>query len=214
MIPEGLCSIFDWTGGVPRGTIVALMHDDAALVRTTAQDASRVFTALAGMAHDIARAIGAIRATLDGGGTVLTCGNGGSAAEALHLSEELIGRYKAERPPYRAGCLASDPTALTCIANDYGFDNVFSRQLEGLARRGDCLVALSTSGNSENVRRALEKAREMSVTTIGLLGKSGGPCKDMCDHALVMPSDATERIQEGHLLVIHQILEALESASQ
>ncbi|MEM1424295.1 MAG: SIS domain-containing protein [Planctomycetota bacterium] len=188
------------------------MHDDAHLVRETAHDAARVFTALAGMAEDVVRVIATIRHALDAGGTVLTCGNGGSAAEALHLSEELIGRYKAERPPYRALCLSADPTALTCIANDYGYDSVFARQVAGLAREGDCLVALTTSGNSDNIRLALERARAMGVTTIGLLDKSGGACKDLCDHTLVIPSDATERIQEGHLLVIHQILEALESA--
>ena len=187
------------------------MERDAQLVRDTAAEAARVFNALADMADAVVRAIHIIRTTLASGNTVFTCGNGGSAAEALHLSEELIGRYKADRPPYRAVCLAADPTALTCIANDYGYDAVFARQVEGLARPGDCLVALSTSGNSPNIRLALEKARAMDVTTVGLLGKDGGPCKELCDHALVIPSHATERIQEGHLLVIHQILEALES---
>ncbi|GAB4522881.1 MAG: SIS domain-containing protein [Phycisphaerales bacterium] len=186
------------------------MIHDATLVRDTALDAARVFTALAEMGDDVARVIDAVRTTLASGGTVFTCGNGGSAAEALHLAEELIGRYKADRPPLRAICLSSDPTALTCIANDYGFDRVFARQVEGLARAGDCLVALSTSGHSQNIRLALEQARSMGVTTIALLGKDGGACKDLCDHALVMPSQATERIQEAHLLVIHQILEALE----
>ncbi len=190
------------------------MPDDTQLVRETAAEASEVFMRLAEMAEDVARVIRVIRGCLAAGGTVLTCGNGGSAAEALHLSEEMIGRYKAERPPYRALCLSADPTALTCIANDYGFDTIFARQVEGLARPGDCLVALSTSGNSPNIRLALEQARSMGVTTVGLLGKTGGDCKALCDHPLVMPSDATERIQEGHLLVIHQILEALESGQR
>lgn len=189
------------------------MHDDHALIQDTAHEASRVMQSVADLAAPIADMIGALRESLANGGTVYTCGNGGSAAEALHLSEELIGRYKAERPPYRAVCLAADPTALTCIANDYGYDQVFARQIAALGRTGDCLVALSTSGNSANIQHALKAARDNGVITVGLLGKTGGACKDLCDHAIVIPSDATERIQEGHLLVIHQILEALERAA-
>ncbi len=182
-----------------------------AIVAEIARDAARTMERLAQQADQIAALVDALRACLASGGTVFTCGNGGSAAEALHLSEELIGRYKAERPPLRAICLSADPTALTCIANDYGYDDVFARQLRGLARPGDALVVLSTSGNSPNCLRALDAAREMGVTTIGLLGKSGGPCAERCDHPLVIASEATERIQEAHLVVIHTILECVEA---
>lgn len=139
-----------------------------------------------------------------------TCGNGGSAAEALHLAEELIGKYKATRPPYPAVCLNADPTALTCIANDFGFDNIFARQIEALAAPGDILVAFSTSGASPNILNALRAARNAGATTIGLLGKGGGACRELCDLALVVDSDCTEWIQEAHQVVIHLILEAVE----
>lgn len=187
------------------------MHDDVSLVARTAREAATLMNAIADHADSIGAMIASLRGALASGATIFTCGNGGSAAEALHFSEELIGRYKAERAPYRALCLSADPTAITCIANDYGFDDVFARQVRGLARPGDALVALSTSGNSPNIHRALEAARELGVMTVGLLGKGGGACRALCDHAIVIPSDETERVQEGHLLVIHQILEALET---
>jgi len=153
----------------------------------------------------------AVRGTLAGGGTVLTCGNGGSAAEALHLSEELMGKYRKPRRPFASVCLNADPTALTCIANDYGFEFVFSRQVEGLGRPGDVLVVFTTSGNSANILRALETAKERGIATIGLLGKDGGACKDLCDKTLIVPSQETEAIQEAHQVVLHLILEAVEA---
>jgi D-sedoheptulose 7-phosphate isomerase len=162
------------------------------------------------MAEAIEAAIGSIRASLDGGGALLTCGNGGSAAEALHLSEELTGKYRLARAPRRAICLCADPTALTCIANDFGYDAVFARQVEALARPGDCLAALTTSGNSPNVLAALEVARGMGVTTIGLLGRGGGRAAGLCDHTLVVASEDTAHIQEAHQVIVHLVLEAFE----
>ncbi len=141
------------------------------------------------------------------GGKIITAGNGGSAAQALHLSEELIGRFARTRKPLAAICLCSDVTALTCIANDFGYDQLFARQLEALARPGDALVALTTSGNSPNILKALERARSAKVTTIGLLGPSGSPAEKLCDHALVLNKVPAPRIQELHLLTIHSILE-------
>ena len=120
----------------------------------------------------------AVRSALADGGTVLTCGNGGSAAEALHLAEELIGKYKRERRAFASVCLNADPTALTCIANDFGYERVFSRQVEGLGRRGDVLVVFSTSGNSANIQAALKAAREKGIETIGLLGKGNASLPD------------------------------------
>jgi len=169
--------------------------------------------ALREQADVIHRAGATIADCLRAGGKVLTCGNGGSAAEAMHLSEEMIGRYRDERPPLAAVCLNADPTALTCIANDFGFDAVFERQVQGLGKRGDVLVVFTTSGKSPNCVRALEAARELGMTTIGLLGKGGGPCLPFCDVPLVVRSDDTAHIQESHQVVLHLLLEAVEAAA-
>lgn len=148
---------------------------------------------------------------LQEGGKVLTCGNGGSAADALHLSEELVGRYKSERRSLPAICLNADVTALTCIANDYGYEQVFSRQVSGLGAAGDVFVGFSTSGQSPNVLTAMRRAKVMGLTTILLAGKDGGPASDECDHALIVPSQTTARIQEVHTVILHQWLEAVEA---
>jgi D-sedoheptulose 7-phosphate isomerase len=151
---------------------------------------------------------------LSAGGTIYTCGNGGSAAEAMHLAEELIGRYRGgDRPAQRAMCLNADATAMTCIANDFGYDHVFSRQVEAMASAGDVLVALSTSGNSPNIVRALRAARENGAITIGLLGRGGGAALPHCDHAIIVAGEDSAHIQEGHLVVVHLICEAVERAS-
>lgn len=151
-----------------------------------------------------------LRDVLARGGTVLTCGNGGSAAEALHLAEELIGRYRAHRPPHRAICLNADPTALTCIANDFGFEKVFSRQCEALLTERDALVVFSTSGHSPNILEAIRIGQTKKAVTIGLLGRDGGPAASICDHAIVVRSDESAHIQEVHQVVLHLMCEALE----
>lgn len=151
-----------------------------------------------------------IETTLRAEGKILTCGNGGSAAEALHLSEEMIGRFSKDRPPLAAVCLASDPTAMTCISNDFGFENVFSRQVQGLGRKGDTLVALTTSGKSKNVLLALQEARSRGLTTIGLLGPPGSAAEALCDVAFTLPGVESAHVQEAHLLVIHLVLEHLD----
>ena len=153
-----------------------------------------------------------VRDTVLGGHMLLTCGNGGSATDAQHLAEELIGRYRANRRPLPAISLTADSSALTCIANDYGFDDVFARQVEALARPGDALLCFSTSGNSPNIVAALRAARERGATTIGLLGKDGGAALVLADLALVVPSADTARIQEGHLQVLHYICEIVDRA--
>jgi D-sedoheptulose 7-phosphate isomerase len=161
----------------------------------------------AAVIDEIARRIADV---LTGGGTILTCGNGGSAAEALHLAEELIGRFSRQRRPFAGLCLSADSTAITCISNDFGFEEVFARQIEGLGRKGDALVALTTSGKSPNVLRALERARKLGLTTIGLLGHPGSPAEALCDLALTPRVAAASHIQEAHLLAIHLILEYLD----
>jgi len=134
---------------------------------------------------------------------VLLCGNGGSAADAQHIAAELVGRFKKERRGLPAVALSTDTSALTAISNDYGYEQVFARQVEALAQKGDVLIAISTSGESENVLRAVEVARTMGCKCIGLLGRDGGRIKDMCDAAIVVPVEDTPRIQEMHILVGH-----------
>lgn len=149
---------------------------------------------------------------LKSGHTVFWCGNGGSAAESSHLAVELIGRFKNNRRPLPSISLNSDTSAITCIANDFGFDEIYARQLEGLAKLGDILVVLSTSGSSENILRALKKAKEIGIVTIALLGKGGGQAQSLADYPIVIDSTETARIQEVHLLLGHTLCEFAEMA--
>jgi len=142
---------------------------------------------------------------------ILVCGNGGSAADAQHFAAELSGRYVKERRALAGIALTVDTSALTAIANDYGFDRVFSRQVEAIGRPGDLLVAISTSGNSANVILAVEAAKELGLRTLGLLGRDGGRLKDLCDDALVVPSPVTARIQEIHMMTYHFWCEAIDT---
>jgi D-sedoheptulose 7-phosphate isomerase len=153
-----------------------------------------------------------VTATLRGGNKLLIVGNGGSAADAQHIAAEIVGRYKQDRPAYAAIALTTDTSALTAIANDYGFDQVFARQIAGLGRRGDVLLALSTSGRSPNILAALTTARERGIVTIGMTGSGGERLGTLCDHLLVAPSDDTPVIQQIHLAVAHGICEAIEQA--
>ncbi len=143
---------------------------------------------------------------------ILVCGNGGSAADAQHLAAELSGRYLKERRALAGIALTTDTSALTAIGNDYGFDQIFSRQVEALGRPGDLLIGISTSGNSPNVLRAVEAAKGLGLHTLGLLGRDGGKLKDQVDDALVVPSTVTARIQEVHQMVYHFWCEALDAA--
>jgi D-sedoheptulose 7-phosphate isomerase len=153
----------------------------------------------------------ALVACLKNGGKLLTCGNGGSAADALHLAEEVVGCYKVRRRALPAICVNADVTALTCIANDYGYDEVFARQIEALGRPEDVLVVFSTSGNSDNILAAISRAKQLNLVTILLSGKGGGHAKGMCDYELIVPSDTTARIQEVHTLILHQWLENIDA---
>ena len=150
-------------------------------------------------------------AVYDGGGRLFTFGNGGSACEAQHFAEELIARYRRERRPLPATSLSADASVLTCIGNDFGFEQLFSRQVEGLVREGDMVAAFSTSGRSENVVRGLAAARERGATTVVFGGGEGGPASDHADHRLVVPSTDTARIQEVHLLFVHLIIEQVDA---
>ncbi len=158
----------------------------------------------------LGRAIDWIENALKGGNKMLICGNGGSAADAQHFAAELVVRYKKNRSALPAIALTTDTSILTAGGNDFGFETIFERQVEALGKEGDVLIAISTSGNSENVIRAVEKAKERGIKTIGLLGKGGGELKDIVDLALVAPSDNTARIQECHETIIHTICEEIE----
>lgn len=148
---------------------------------------------------------------LRAGRQILFCGNGGSAADAQHLAAEFVGRFLLERRPLPAQALAANTSALTSIANDFGFEAVFSRQVEAFGSRGDILVAISTSGNSPNVLRAAESARRMGLYTAGLTGRDGGKLKDCVDLLLAVPSSETQRIQEAHILLGHVYCGLVES---
>ena len=163
-------------------------------------------------ARAVAGASEAVIACLQGGGTVYFCGNGGSAADAQHLACELAGRYLLERPALAAVALTTNTSSLTAIGNDFGFAEVFSRQLEGLGSPGDLLVALSTSGGSPNVLKAIELAHAMGLVVIGMTGMSGQRMAALCDHALVTPHTVTPRIQEGHTAMGHALCELVERA--
>lgn len=152
----------------------------------------------------------AIENTLLCDGKLLVCGNGGSACDSLHFAAEIVGRFQKERDPWPAIALNSDVAALTSISNDYGFDDVFSRQVRGLATPRDLVVGISTSGNSDNVINAIFAAKEVGCATGALLGRDGGVLAAECEYPVVVPSDTTARIQEVHITCIHIICEILE----
>jgi D-sedoheptulose 7-phosphate isomerase len=158
----------------------------------------------------VRRFVNAAAKTLKGGGLLMSCGNGGSMCDAMHFAEEWTGRFRKDRAALPAIAF-SDPSQLTCVANDFGFDEVFARSVQAYGKKGDLLVAISTSGGSPNILRALEVAKEKGITTVGLLGKGGGKAKAACDIAIVVPLATTsDRIQEIHIKVLHIAIEAVE----
>jgi len=144
------------------------------------------------------------------GGKILLAGNGGSAADAMHFAEELTVRFMKNRKALPAVALC-DPTVLTCAANDFGFDAIFSRQIEALGKRGDVFIAFTTSGNSSNILRAIDAAKQQGLITASFLGKDGGQCRGKCDIELLIPANLPHRIQEGHKIVYHTICEWVDS---
>ncbi len=160
----------------------------------------------------IAKMAEILNTTLKNGGKILICGNGGSAADSQHFAAELSGRYKKERKALASVALTTDTSALTAIGNDYGFDVVFSRQVEALGCEGDALIGISTSGKSANVLKAFESAKALKMHCLGLSGKGGGAMNSLCDINLVVPSDDTARIQEMHILSIHAICQLIDEA--
>ena len=147
---------------------------------------------------------------LSNGKTIFWCGNGGSAGDSQHLAAELIGRYKNDRRPLRSIALTTDSSAITCISNDYSYDKVFERQIEGLGTKGDVLIGISTSGNSFNVINAVKKANKIGVTTVCMLGNNGGAANEIADHSIIINSQSTARIQEMHILIGHTICQLID----
>jgi D-sedoheptulose 7-phosphate isomerase len=184
--------------GSPAATVVRVLNE-----------ASEAHRRMAANAGTIATAADAIVNSLRQGGAVLVFGNGGSAADAQHFAAELVGRYQNERRAWPAIALTTDSSALTAIGNDYGFDRVFARQLEGLGRKGDVAIGISTSGNSPNVLRALEAANDRGLITIALTGK-GGKAAAIAAHHIAVDEDRTARVQEVHATVLHVICELID----
>ena len=159
---------------------------------------------------DLDRALAMVRETVNGGGTLFFCGNGGSAADAQHMATEYVVRYMRDRRAYPAVTLTTDTSLLTAVGNDFGFEQIFSRQVQALARRGDLLVIHSTSGNSPNVLRAAEAARAQSVRVLAFSAGNGGKLRALADHCVVIPTTRTDRAQELHMCLEHLICELVE----
>ena len=181
------------------------MTFDASLAETL-----RTLAALSTIRPAIDRAGDLILATLRRGGKILVCGNGGSAAEAAHFATELVGRYARTRRSLPAVALSSDGSLLSCIGNDFGYDQVFARQVAGLAQPGDLLVALTSSGNSANIIAALHEARRMGLESVAFLGRGGGSAKGLATCDLIMPGQSGAAAQEAHLFLIHHLCERID----
>ncbi|PYK67922.1 MAG: phosphoheptose isomerase [Verrucomicrobia bacterium] len=187
------------------------MSDFSSILSRAIDDSTRTLESLKSLEPQMAKAADLIEQCLRAGNKLLVCGNGGSAADAAHFATELVVRFAKDRRSYPAICLASDGGLLTAAGNDYGFDEIFSRQVTAFGRRGDVLICLTTSGRSKNVVRALEEAKARKLKTIAFLGRDGGSTIGMADIDLLVRSDSTARIQESHQLVLHVLCEVVES---
>jgi D-sedoheptulose 7-phosphate isomerase len=187
----------DFNGAIARSL------DDAAVLLAWLRDGRDVQQKIAKLGHDMAEC-------LERGNRILTCGNGGSMCDAMHLAQELSGHFRGQRRALAALSI-SDPSHLTCVANDEGFERVFARGVEAWGTKGDVLVAFSTSGNSANVIAAVDAARVKGLFTIGLLGRDGGALATRCDASIVVPGTTSDRIQEIHIKIVHLLIEQVES---
>jgi D-sedoheptulose 7-phosphate isomerase len=186
------------------------MSDLATIFRSAIAGAIETVESLRRLEQPMAVAAETLERCLSSGHKILICGNGGSAADAAHFATEFVVRFTTERPAYPAICLTSDGGTLTAAGNDYGFEEIFARQVAAFGQRGDVLLCLTTSGNSRNVKRALEEAKVRGVTTIALLGRDGGATAGMADIELLVRGDSTARIQEAHMFLLHVLCEAVE----
>lgn len=188
------------------------MHAQAFLAAQMDEHAQTLAATREAVAEPFARLVDACVSSLRAGGKILFCGNGGSAADAQHLAAELVVRYRVNRRALASVALTTDSSVLTACANDFSFDEVFSRQVEALGRPGDVLIGISTSGKSPNVLKALEAAKSLGMVAAGLAGRDGGPMRGMTDPLIVVPSDVTARIQEMHILIGHALCDLVETA--
>jgi len=180
------------------------------LINKHIQEHNDVLDSISQFGESIEKVANIFLSCLEGGGTIFWCGNGGSASDSQHLAGELVGRFVDERKPLKSIALTADSAVMTCIVNDYGYEHIFSRQIEALGVKGDVLVGISTSGNSENVIHAFEIAKQHGITTIGLLGKGGGKCASVSNQSIIVPSQSTARIQEMHILIGHILCDLIE----
>jgi D-sedoheptulose 7-phosphate isomerase len=162
------------------------------------------------MLAQVASVVDTLGGALRSGHKILICGNGGSLCDAAHFAEELTGRFRKDRRPL-AALACSDPGHITCVANDYGFEEVFARWVRALGQSGDALVVLSTSGNSENCARAAAAGRELGLRTCAMLGRGGGRMRGTCDIEIIVPGETSDRIQELHMLILHAVVEGVEA---
>jgi D-sedoheptulose 7-phosphate isomerase len=178
--------------------------------RQSIADHLAVAGAIEELLPQIEEIVGAITGCYAQGGRIYTFGNGGSAADSMHFAEELVARFKRERRPLAAQSFAADPTVLTCIANDYEYDELFARQVRAFARQGDVVIGFTTTGRSPNVVRGLESAHEAGATTVLFGGGQGTPAAEHADYSLIVPSESTARVQEMHVLLLHLVLDEVD----
>ncbi len=187
------------------------MRDLPSILQRTIAESAAILETLPALEASLQRAVETVVHCLSSGHKLLVCGNGGSAADAAHVATEFVVRFMEDRPAYPAICLTSDAGLLTAAGNDYGFEEVFARQVAAFGQPGDVLVCLTTSGNSRNVARALEVAKGRNVRTIAFLGRDGGTTKDSAEIELLVRSESTARIQEAHMLLLHVLCEVVEA---
>ena len=169
-----------------------------------------LFSSIDNLGKDIDDLFHNVITTLENGKTILVCGNGGSAADSQHFASELTGRFNKERLPLSSISLTTDSSAITCIGNDYSYDHIFSRQVEGVGKEGDLLILITTSGNSKNLLMAAKSAKNKKIKTFGLLGKGGGELVKHVESSIVVPSNSTARVQETHIFILHLICEMID----
>jgi len=187
------------------------MHDPSDILKNAVAAATKTLQSLGDLDAQVGKAADLIEQCLRSGNKLLVCGNGGSASDAAHFAAELVVRFAGDRRAYPAICLTGDGGLLTAAGNDYGFDEIFARQVAAFGLEGDVLIVLTTSGKSKNVRRALEEAKSRKLQTIAFLGRDGGSTIGLADIDLLVASDSTARIQEAHKLLLHVLCEAMES---
>ena len=187
------------------------MSDPTSIIRDRIEAHTTAVRGLEGEAASISAIVECLVTALKSGGKILLCGNGGSAADAQHVAAEFVGRFAKERAAWPAIALTANSSTVTAIGNDYGFEYIFSRQVEALAKKGDVVVGISTSGNSGNVLKALAEGKKRGCTTIGMTGKNGGKLRALADISVSVPSDETPRIQEAHIFAWHIICELVET---